>query len=521
MPETLKNISNQISAFWAKFTKRNKILFIALIVGIVLIAAISVYFLNRTEYAVLYTGLDSNESGEIYNKLVEGSYDVKTDDSGNILVPESEENEIRMNLAAEGYPKSGLNYDVFQSSAGFGTTEYEKQKYMQFQLQDRLQETIKSIDVIEDAIVTLTIPDNNSVVLKGDKRPATASVLLKIKNNADLSEGQVNAIVELVEKSVPGLTDENVSIIDGNMKILNRSNNDSSKTVNAGTQFELEHQVAQTLQEQVLNLLEPIFGYGKVVTGVNVRLDFDSKTTESVKFEPVLDDEGIAVSLTELEETSRNSQNGGVAGQDPNGGAPQYVEGDGSDVDYSKVSRTVNYEVNETRELIEKAEGQIKDLSVSVVIDDEGVDEELIEQVQDVVAGAVGIDNELVVVKSMVFNGTDSIDDIFENAKQASADLVKGQRNRNILILAILGIVLVLIILLVVKLVKAKNTPVIDYTVGDESDLENIGSETDEEYIPEITFTGDKNTYKDQINKFYRNNPDIVIQIIRNWLNEE
>jgi flagellar M-ring protein FliF len=321
--EILKKVSGQVTSFWTGLSKKKKIGFVVLMSLIIILTILTVALLNRTEYSVLYSGLTDQEAGEIYTKLTESGTVAKVGKNGTILVPKNQEDRLRISLAAEGYPKTALNYDIFKNSTGFGTTEYEKQKYMQFQLQDRLQETIKSIDLVEDAIVTITIPDNNSVVLKEDKKPSTASVLLKLKNNAKLSPQQVYAITELVSKSVPGLTSENITIVDQRMQVLNQ--NTETEFSQAGSLLELERQVEENFKNQLLGLLEPVFGYGKVVAGVNVRLDFDKRTTESVKFEPVVDDEGLAVSLNRLEEVSKQKSTGTPAGQDPNGGAPVYA----------------------------------------------------------------------------------------------------------------------------------------------------------------------------------------------------
>ena len=421
MPKILKNIANQITTFWSKFDKKKKIVFIILMSLVLIISIILVSLISRTEYAVLYTGLDASEAGEIYMNLVDKKYDVKTKDDGTILVPKKYENNIRMELAAEGYPKSGLNYDIFKNSTGFGTTEYEKKMYMRFQLQDRLQQTIKTLDNVQDAIVTLNIPDNSSIVLSGDKKPATASVTLKTDHNTQLNPSQVRAIAELVSKSVEGLTTDNISIIDSRGMVYDIASPDEIN--NTGTQLELEKQVGDRLKDDILKMLEPVFGYGKVVAGVSVRLDFDKKTTETIKFEPVLDDSGIAVSLTELKEITRSSGSGAPAGQDPNGGAPQYPSVEDEIVTYEKISKTVNYEINQTKELIEKAQGTIKDLTVSVVINSEERNEEIISQVRDIISGAVGIDSELVSVQSMPFNGSKELDDMFESLKASSIGL--------------------------------------------------------------------------------------------------
>jgi flagellar M-ring protein FliF len=513
--EILKKVSGQVTSFWTGLSKKKKIGFVVLMSLIIILTILTVALLNRTEYSVLYSGLTDQEAGEIYTKLTESGTVAKVGKNGTILVPKNQEDRLRISLAAEGYPKTALNYDIFKNSTGFGTTEYEKQKYMQFQLQDRLQETIKSIDLVEDAIVTITIPDNNSVVLKEDKKPSTASVLLKLKNNAKLSPQQVYAITELVSKSVPGLTSENITIVDQRMQVLNQ--NTETEFSQAGSLLELERQVEENFKNQLLGLLEPVFGYGKVVAGVNVRLDFDKRTTESVKFEPVVDDEGLAVSLNRLEEVSKQKSTGTPAGQDPNGGAPVYAAEDESETVYEKVSNTVNYEVNQTRELIEKSQGEIKDLTVSVVIDYED-DPLVLDQVRKVVSGAMGIEPDSVVVQAMKFNGVREFEDLF--GTQAPAKDEARNRNRAIATYAILGLLLICIFIVLLKL--SDRGRAIDTTDWDETAEEKTDEiQEDRTVIPEINAKhgGTAEMYRQQIEQFYRSNKDIVIRLIKSRLN--
>lgn len=524
MAELMKNIPGKLKEYWSKQPKNKKVLTITLFVVILLLCTVTIYFMNRTEYAVLYSGLSDSEAGEIYRKLTESSYDVKVGDNGVLLVPKKHENKIRLELAAEGYPKSGLNYDIFSKSTGFGATQYEKKKYMQFQLQDRLQDTIRSIDLINDAVVTLNIPDNDSVVLKGDKKPTTASVLVKTKNNAQLTKEQVDAIVSLVSKSVTGLDEENVTVIDQNMTILNRSNA-HDETIFPGTQFELQKQVAHDLEEQIKNILEPVFGYGNVVTGVNVRLNFDKQTTESITFEPVIGDDGIIVSLTELIEIRRRLDGeGGGVGQDPNGGAPGYVDPNDENIDYHKISKTINYEVNQIVDLIEKAQGRIEDLTVSVVIDSEETNEELLENVRQIVANAVGVESKYVEVQTMVFTGRKSIEDMFDESKKLQEELYKRQKQRNMIIVIVVISILVIAVVVVFMTMAIRRAN--ERRKQQEEELrkfyeEQAARKKEEEENFDFDLYEDKMDYKDAITRFYKKNPEIFIQLIRNWLNEE
>ena len=506
---SVKNIFGQIKSFWTGLSKKKKISFIVLISLLLVVTGVVVALLNRTDYTVLYTGLSEQEAGEIYTKLSESGTDVKVGSNGIILVPGHQEEQLRISLAAEGYPKTGLNYDIFKNSTGFGTTEFEKQKFMQFQLQDRLQETIKSMDLVEDAIVTLTLPDNNSVVLREDKRPSTASVLLKVKNNAKLSPHQVKAIIELVSKSVTGLTAENISVVDQNMQVLNGSENPDDSY--AGNLLELERQVGASMEKQILNLLEPVFGYGKVVAGVNVRLDFDKVTKETVKFEPVVDDAGVAISLNQLEEITKQKGSGGATGQDSNGGAPVYVSEENDDEVYEKISKVVNYEVNQTRELIEKAQGNVEHLTVSVVIDQEE-DYHVIQQVKQVVSGAIGVEPDSVVVHAMKFNGLKEMEDAFNVAKPVE----DGARslNKTILIYVLASLALILLFLVVLKLISRKKPVYV-------TEKEEVIEKEKPQVKPNVMPVGKVESYKESIENFYKDNRDVVIQLVKNGINED
>ena len=524
MAELIKNIPEKLKEYWSKQSKKKKTMTIVLFAAVILLCAVTIYLINKPEYAVLYSGLSDSEAGEIYRKLTEDDYDVKVGDNGVLYVPKKFENKIRLELAAEGYPKSGLNYDIFSKSSGFGTTQYEKKKYMQFQLQDRLQDTIKSIDLISDAVVTLNIPDNDSVVLKGDKKPTTASVLIKTKKNVKLAREQVDAIVALVSKSVEGLEEENVTVIDQNMTILNKSN--SSDPIFPGTQFELQKQVATDLEEQILNILEPIFGFGKVVTGVNVRLNFDKQTTESIRFEPVIGEDGIIVSLTELIEIRRRlGEDGGDVGQDPNGGAPGYVDPDDENIDYHKISRTVNYEVNQIIELIEKAQGQIEDLTVSVVIDNDDANEEVLTNVRQIVANAVGVDAKYVEVTTMEFAGQKSFEAMFEESRKMQEELFRKQRERTTTFVIVISCAIVLLALIVFISMAARMAS--ERRSLKQEELMRFYEEQARRQMEEddnLNFDmidGQRTDYRDAISKFFRKNPEVFVQLIRNWLNEE
>jgi flagellar M-ring protein FliF len=205
---------NQLRNFFNKLNKRTKILIIASSIVLILFAIGISLFLNNGNYVALYRGLSAAESAEIMNRLESMSADMKIQNDGTIFVPKEDEARLKMTLAAEGYPESALNYDIFSNSTDFMSTDYEKQKYLIFQLQNRLQDSIKTIQGVKNAIVTISLSDESSFVLKDDKVPTTASVVLDLTGTTTLDHKQIKGIEELVAKSVPGLAPENVVIVD-------------------------------------------------------------------------------------------------------------------------------------------------------------------------------------------------------------------------------------------------------------------------------------------------------------------
>lgn len=511
MNSFFKKVISQLTDYWKSLDGASKRKIIVAAVLLLTVTGTITWLIAKPEYANLYTGLDSKEAGEILKKLEEMKVDARPEGVGTIKVPKKDEARVRMQLAAEGYPKSGTNtYDSFSNSLGLGATDYDKRKAYQFQLQDRLQSTIKTMDGVEDAVVTITIPEQDSFVLREDKQPATASVLLKLSQS--LTAKQVKGVEALVSKSVPGLMPENISIVDTNMNALNSNNNDDTDAVS--WQYEMETRVRESLQKQVLSLLRPVFGESNVLASVSFRLNFDKKVTNSVKFEPVYDDEGIAVSINELKEevSGTTAADSGATGQ------MQYpIQGGGSG-DYTRNERTINYEVNKINEQLEEAQGKMTDLKLSVVINNPSLDSHTINNVQRVVANAIGVDIDKIVVSGMAFDGLKADQERFDNARRDAQNKQMWDRVLRIGRDVALALALLLCLFIIYRFIMRLRLPSSDdfevYQPGEAAvqASELLGGVPEEEK--------ERLSIKQRIDSLVENKPDIVAQQIRDWLNE-
>jgi flagellar M-ring protein FliF len=539
LPDFLKKTTDKILGYFKGLEKGQRTrFFVFTTLAIVILIAASI-FLNQKSYTVLYSGMDPADAGEMLGVLEDMGINAKAEGSNTILVESSQADTVRMQLAAEGYPKSGFNFDIFSNASGLGMTDMEKRVYYQFQLQDNLSKVIKKLDKVDDAVVNISLAQESAFVLSENEKPASASVLLKLKENQFISPGEVRAIAELVAKSVSGLSVDDVRIVDSNMKLYTLEEEDAYS--NLGTQLELQQQVKQTLQQQVISLLVPVFGEKSVLAEVNVTLDFDKQTTETVAFSPPVEGstEGLAVSMKELAETVKGDNAGSVAGIDANGAnsTTSYPElTGGEDSVYNKVSRETNLELNETRTNIENAQGRIRDLSVAVVIDSSEMEDDYRENVRSLVANAIGVASDRVSVEMLPFLKLDnaSEDQNIVNAFNDQKDMLDiASRASTARLLIMVGAAVLSFVILIVAMLslRKKSEPVyeaevgsmFDYTSGEDVFPESISDLLSQQAPPgaisEIKDVQDANL--SQLGDYVERRPEAVAQLLRNWLSDE
>ncbi|NLW12434.1 MAG: flagellar M-ring protein FliF, partial [Clostridiaceae bacterium] len=221
---SFKGIGTKIKEFWQKYNASQKRMMIVLSVVVIVLLAFVVWFLNQTQYGVLYSNLEAGEAGQIVQQLEEMGVSVKTKGDNTVLVPQDQVDRLRMEMAASGLPENSANLNILEQGSGFGITEEDKAVYRRYQLQQDLQNAIKTFSSVADARVSLITQSESSFVIQDRVTPATAAVLLTLRPGAELSEQNVRAISALVQRSVPNLTKDNITVIDSQMNVL--SSND-------------------------------------------------------------------------------------------------------------------------------------------------------------------------------------------------------------------------------------------------------------------------------------------------------
>ncbi|WP_196591823.1 flagellar basal-body MS-ring/collar protein FliF [Pectinatus frisingensis] len=518
--------------FWQKMTKRQK--YILAGIGALLIFAvigISVLYASKPDMQPLFTNMETKDAGEVAAKLKESKVDYKVEENKKgttILVPAKDVHKLRLDLAAQGLPRGTKGFEIFDDSK-LGVTDFQnKINYLQA-LQGELTRTIEQIDAVESARVHIVLPEDS--LYKKNEKPATASILLKLKPDKELNKKEIKGIVNLTAHSVQGLQAENVTIIDSDGKILNDpdSQDDDNKN-NLGnvtlTQIKMTQKVRQQMQAEVQTLLDNALGEGNAFARLNVELDFDQKQTDKQTFSPVVDDAGILRSSQESQESYNGTSTtpGGPAGITSN--TPGYVAANNTNAQYSKQQATKNYEINEENQKTIAAPGTIKRLNIAVLVSDK-----MSRQQQDAIARAVasaaGVDpdrGDTVSVEPVPFST--EISDRKAREEQAARDAA----NR-MLLLEIAAVVIPLLLLGLAYYLYRRKKRLEEQAAEEEmqrqADMEGqrlAAQQTDAVPAEKEEISEEEQTHmteKQTVEKLIDDNPEQVAELIRTWLAEE
>ncbi len=523
MTEFLKKIRGQFVEFWGSLTKKKKILLGVVSFLVVFGVSITIFLVTKPTYVPLAQGIELDEAAAITAKLDELGIPWKEDrDTTVILVPKENLSNAKMSLTVEGVlSKQDFTWTQAFANNSFTMTTEDKNKIYLLAQATGLAEAIKALDKIDDAIVNLYIP-NDSTFLVNDMLESKASVIVKLKRGKELSEDEVNAIVMILVDSVKGLEKEFVTIVDSaSGKELTRGFNDEWE-INVNNQLEMQISVEDRLNTKLSEFLSVMYGRNNVKVQSSVELNFDSEETVSKMFSPPVEGEttGMMRSISEIKENV-NNPNGeqGAPGTDSNGGTTNYAETSNSDKsNYSKVSKTVNYEMNEIVNQLSKAKGTVKNITVAVilnkkVLENNELTEEHKTELKNLISASAGVDTRVVEISAIDFPDESTNYEVFSNTGGSS---VLGVPLWMIIAVVVLLLVIIIVVVVVIRVRKRKQRE-----EEERLEQERLAQEEKEELESIQSGYQDKSSPKYQIEKFIESDPEAVALLLKAWLHEE
>lgn len=504
--------------------KKKKIIGASVLGGILLIALAGTLILNigKMGYRVLYEGLEPEEQNTIYAMLQDMGVSAQINGDGNIVVPSRDYDQCLLELATKGYPQSALTYGLFENHSGMTTTEAESKQWRLYQLQDRIQATLKGLQGVSNAVVTIDVPDTGTYVWEKDSETQQASAGVTLSLTRTLSEEQVSAIKNLIASSVPQLSPENVTVLDAStMQELVGSEDQSSGSFSAEQNLEFEKQVQKQLEDNVLRVLAPRYGTDGVVAVAKAVIDYDKMMTEEMTLQEKEGGGGYTTDFSEQYSIDGDVPASGIVGEENNTDIPEqaYDETDenGTLTDYN---RDIHYDYGYIKTQIEKGNAILKDATISVMVDEMNMTDMRRRELTDLISKSTGIAAENISVSPIIVNQTET--DGENDAAQVVPQILIPSWGY---ILAVAGCVLVLLLLLLLLRRRAKRK---NRARQNEIDEQRAQMEYEiEQYKKQLSDAAKAATNpKDEaiineVKDFAKQNPEITANLLRAWLKED
>lgn len=361
------------------FNNLNLIRQAGLMVGLAASVAIGfavVLWTQSEDYRPLYGSLDRLDSSEVAQILEHNEIEYKVDPSTSaLLVAADQLHKARLKLAEAGIPgESSAGFELLDQEQPLGTSQFMEGARYQRSLEGELARTITSINSVRTTRVHLAIP-KQSVFVRNARKPS-ASVFLELYPGRTLKPQQVKAIANLVASSIPELMLEDVTVVDQKGNLLS-TGDEMLALAEAARQREYTREMESDLITRINSILNPIVGDGNYRAEVSADVDFTEIEQADEIYNP---DIGAVRSEQTLDEQRIGSETiagipGALTNQPPgDAAAPEQAEPEGGSEtappSNTRKQATRNFELDRTVSYTKHQIGQLKRLSVAVVLDD-------------------------------------------------------------------------------------------------------------------------------------------------------
>ena len=548
---------DQIKKLLSALTLQQKVV---LALAIVLLASglpAFIHWQHERDFRPLFTGMAPEDASAVVQKIKESGVEHRLTSNGTTVeVPAEKVDEVRLELAGAGLPKSGrIGFELFDKT-NLALTDFSEKVNYRRAVEGELERSVKALSAIETARVHVSFP-KDSVFLDA-REPAKASVLVRLRPGAALLPQNVTAIANLVASAVEGLSPEFVSIVDMQGNLLNRPRkNSSDASDSADTLLEYKHQVEKDLMAKVEATLEPLLGEGRFRVGISADCDLSTSEQTDETFDPT---RSVMASSQKSEDLAGSAGAAGVPGTAsnlPRSTIKPMVAGPGSSV--SRRTENVAFETSRTVRQVKMPRGSIKRLSAALLLDQDvewqgkGAARkrvpippapERIKAIRDVVAGVLGVSAERgdqLVIESLPFEQTRLSDDTGGGSAKppavATPSLAKLLQDRRVWMGAGAALVVVVALLFVLRRRKGKATltdapaalPAGRSGKGDApgrvgAAVPELAAQVAEpsavkSYLPPIT--GKAQGLLAQIQETVVRNPEFAANIVRGWMEED
>lgn len=363
------------------FYNLNIIRQLGLMVGLATSVAIGfaiVLWAKGEDYRPLYGNTANIDVSKVVQVLDSNNIRYKMDhNSGALLIAADRIHDARLKLADAGFPgQKSAGFELLDQEQSLGTSQFMETARYRRSLEGELARSISSINVINRARVHLAVP--KSTVFIRAKRNPTASVLVDLFPGTSLKPQQVKAIANLVASSVPEMQLKDVAVVDQKGNLLSDFEEKTDLDI-ADKQMQYVKKLEDNLTDRIQRILKPVVGEGRFKAEVSADVDFTEIEQTDEVYNPDLP--AMRSEQTLDEQKVGGDFAGGIPGalsnQPPNDGAAPEQAKRGGDAEQGggvpnsvRKQATRNYELDRTVSYTKHQVGNVRRLTVAVVVDD-------------------------------------------------------------------------------------------------------------------------------------------------------
>lgn len=540
MQERLKAILGKIKEWWNRFTTRQKTLIIVISAACVMTLVILVTVLTQPNYVVLVTAEDTAEASTIKNLLDENSINYELSDDALVFrVLEQQQQDARLLLASNGVQADDYSIDSVVNGS-FSTTESDKQKKYVAYMETKLASDLTSIDAIDNAKVTLHIPEDDGTLVASTEE-SSASVLLKINDPDKFTEDNAAYVAKVIAASLGNDTTENIVILDTDGNML-YAGEESGTIGTASSQLTLKQKAEQSVEEAVRSVILGTNLYDNVEVAPNLSMDFSTSENTKHTYTPV---DGGSQGVLSHEDTYASESTGGSAatpGTDTNNDTT-YVTQDNTSSTSTVDEASRDYLPNEEIDTKSTPAGTIDYTASSVAVsainyvvmnedDYVAADNNNLTWDQYKAANAAPVDvtdtidaATLTRLQSLVANST-GMDTANITVALYDENVYFDSEGLNINLTDVLQIVLILVILallafVILRSLRTERQEEVEDEPEELSVEQLLESQPDEKEALENIEMDEGSETKRLIEAFVDANPEAAANLLRNWLNDD
>jgi len=358
--DSLRNAAIRLKQFFAAMSTAQRLSLVLIAAAVVISIGILMAISARLEYVSLFEEELTPRQIAEYADFVGGEARIE---GNRIMVPRPRKRAIMARLLEENRVPGTLKYGFEDIPRRTGLGGLPAQDALQSQLNLAKSREIAAvltwIDKVQSARVFAIVPSRTDAGQQ--KTRAKASVMLKLRPSEVLDAASVEGITSFVASSFKDISPQDVVIVDASTGRRYSIADREEAAVMADTRLALKKKVESYYSEKAKMALD--FLSDQVIAITTAEIDFRRITEKSTDYDPE-DKVEIKVDEERIEEGEIGQPKGITQVGGKTGARPTATEGPSRKIRREKKERRYSF----TEQSIENIPGEIKDLSISVIV---------------------------------------------------------------------------------------------------------------------------------------------------------